>query len=123
MDACVRYVRAARALIRGASTREAAAVAGEDGVWLVPRSQIESSGYVLHTLRAALWCLTTTDSYLAIQTVVGVQGLVCGAPHTERCAVGRVFAVEQPIAVAFAQVVRIHHAVAVHQGIQRGQRH
>ena len=24
---------------------------------------------------------------LAIQTVVGVQGLVCGAPHTERCAV------------------------------------
>ncbi len=60
---------------------------------------------------------------LAIQTVVGVQGLVCGAPHTERCAVGRVFAVEQPIAVAFAQVVGIHHAVAVHQGIQCGQRH
>ena len=75
MDACVRYVRAARALIRGASTREAAAVAGEDGVWLVPRSQIESSGYVLHTLRAALWCLTTTDSYRdCVLTAVNLGG-------------------------------------------------
>ncbi|WP_242500712.1 ADP-ribosylglycohydrolase family protein [Bifidobacterium pseudolongum] len=61
MRACATCGR--RALIRGASTREAAAVAGEDDVWLVPRDQIESSGYVLHTLRAALWCLTTTDSY------------------------------------------------------------
>ena len=75
MDACVRYVRAARALICGASTREAAAVAGEDGVWLVPRSQIESSGYVLHTLRAALWCLTTTDSYRdCVLTAVNLGG-------------------------------------------------
>lgn len=75
MDACVRYVRAARALIRGASTREAAAVAAEDGVWLVPRSQIESSGYVLHTLRAALWCLTTTDSYRdCVLTAVNLGG-------------------------------------------------
>lgn len=73
MRACATCGR--RALIRGASTREAAAVAGEDGVWLVPRDQIESSGYVLHTLRAALWCLTTTDSYRdCVLTAVNLGG-------------------------------------------------
>lgn len=29
----------------------------------LPESEIESSGYVLHTLEAALWCLLTTSSY------------------------------------------------------------
>lgn len=29
----------------------------------LPEDQIQSSGYVIHTLEAALWCLLTTDTY------------------------------------------------------------
>lgn len=75
MDACVAYVHAARVLLdAGCPTQysehdtarlacEAARAAGYDKIWLTPREEIRSSGYVLHTLPAALWCLTTTDSY------------------------------------------------------------
>lgn len=31
----------------------------------LPRQEIRGSGYVLHTLEAALWCLLRTDSYRA----------------------------------------------------------
>lgn len=30
---------------------------------LLPEEEIHSSGYVIHTLEAAVWCLLTTDSY------------------------------------------------------------
>jgi len=30
----------------------------------LPEDQIQSSGYVLHTLEAAIWCLLTTDNYM-----------------------------------------------------------
>lgn len=63
MDACVAYVHAARALLNGADPREAAATAGYADIWEQPVSAIRSTGYVLHTLPAALWCLTTTGSY------------------------------------------------------------
>ena len=29
----------------------------------LPEGQIHSSGYVLHTLEASIWCLLTTDTY------------------------------------------------------------
>lgn len=29
----------------------------------LPREEIESSGYVIHTLEASIWCFMTTDSY------------------------------------------------------------
>jgi ADP-ribosyl-[dinitrogen reductase] hydrolase len=31
----------------------------------LPEAEIESSGYVVHTLEAALWCLLTQTSYAA----------------------------------------------------------
>ncbi|MEA4980668.1 MAG: ADP-ribosylglycohydrolase family protein [Petrimonas sp.] len=29
----------------------------------LPEDEIQSSGYVLHTLEASIWCLLTTDNY------------------------------------------------------------
>lgn len=37
----------------------------QDDISLLPEEAILSSGYVLHTLEAAMWCLLTTDSYAA----------------------------------------------------------
>ncbi len=34
-----------------------------DRIDLIPIEQIHSSGYVLHTLEAGIWCLLTTDNY------------------------------------------------------------
>jgi ADP-ribosylglycohydrolase len=34
-----------------------------DDIFKLPEVEIKSSGYVLHTLEASLWCLLTTDSY------------------------------------------------------------
>lgn len=62
-EACVAYVHAARGLLNGRSPREVAAEAGYDGIWNTDRDDIRSGGFVLDTLRAALWCLTTTSSY------------------------------------------------------------
>jgi ADP-ribosylglycohydrolase len=36
-----------------------------DGLLALPEAEIKSSGYVVHTLEAALWCLLTHDSYAA----------------------------------------------------------
>jgi ADP-ribosyl-[dinitrogen reductase] hydrolase len=30
---------------------------------MIPENQIRSSGYVLHTLEASIWCLLNTDNY------------------------------------------------------------
>ncbi len=35
----------------------------EENIRLFPESEIQSSGYVLHTLEASIWCLLTTDTY------------------------------------------------------------
>ena len=35
----------------------------EKGFTDIPRDEINSSGYVVNTLEAALWCLLTTDNY------------------------------------------------------------
>jgi ADP-ribosyl-[dinitrogen reductase] hydrolase len=35
----------------------------EDDFSLVPEGDVVSTGYVLHTLHASLWCLLTTSSY------------------------------------------------------------
>lgn len=35
----------------------------EDNIHQLPEDEIESSGYVLHTLEATVWCLLTTESY------------------------------------------------------------
>ena len=51
MNACVRYVNAARSLIMG-----------EELETYLP-SEVKSGGYVLDTLSAAFWCLEKTDSY------------------------------------------------------------
>jgi ADP-ribosylglycohydrolase len=32
-------------------------------IYELPEDQIESTGYVLHTLEASLWCLLKTDTY------------------------------------------------------------
>ncbi len=56
----------------------------------IPRNGIKSSGYVVHTLEAAIWCLLTTDSYAACvlkavnlgedtDTVAAVAGGLAGA--------------------------------------------
>lgn len=70
-EACVMYVHIVRDVLAGVSLKEAVArnvngahpferlaVIGE-----LPEEEIESSGYVVHTLEAALWCLLNTNSY------------------------------------------------------------
>ncbi|MFM2307586.1 MAG: ADP-ribosyl-[dinitrogen reductase] glycohydrolase, partial [Bacteroidota bacterium] len=34
-----------------------------DDISLLPEDKIHSSGYVLHTLEASIWCLLTTETY------------------------------------------------------------
>lgn len=83
-SACVRFIHAARLLIaesdgwsadtsagyggtvrarRIAAIDKACTIAGLENIRTVPRNQIRSGGFVLDTLRAAFWCLTTTDCY------------------------------------------------------------
>lgn len=35
----------------------------EDNLASLPEGEVVSTGYVLHTLHASLWCLLTTDNY------------------------------------------------------------
>ncbi len=35
----------------------------EDDIWTLKEDDIQSSGYVLHSLEASLWCLLTTNNY------------------------------------------------------------
>lgn len=69
---CQYYIAVAEKLLSGADKWEAVhSLEGEcDGVFIripsigeLPREKIKSSGYVVDTLEAALWCLLTTDSY------------------------------------------------------------
>ena len=71
--ACVIYVRFAQALLDGASIAEAISALGDlaaaapfDRVARIAdlaRDDIGSTGYVVDTLEAALWCLATTGSF------------------------------------------------------------
>lgn len=69
--ACIMYVHIARDLARGMSAAEAVdanAVFGEPfdripRIAELGRADIKSSGYVLHTLEASLWCLLNTSTY------------------------------------------------------------
>lgn len=70
MTACYIYVDIARALIDGLPLR--AALSEQEyaepfdrlaHIDLLPEKEIKSSGYVVDTLEAALWCLTQTDNY------------------------------------------------------------
>lgn len=56
MDACVEYVHLARRLINGEAI-------GYDDIKYETVEKIESSGFVLHTLIASIWCLLNTQSY------------------------------------------------------------
>ena len=64
-EACVEAVRFARALADGAEPAPAAAEIWGAGLADKPRSEVKSSGYVLDTLGAAIWCLLSTDTYAA----------------------------------------------------------
>lgn len=71
VTACIMYVHIARSLLSGVALDEAIgrhAIACEPfgrirNIASVPEEQIESSGYVIHTLEASLWCLLNTSSY------------------------------------------------------------
>ena len=60
-EACVRMVHVARDLIAGARPCEVAAAYGVDAE--KPRDEVPSSGFVLDTFDAALWCLANTSAY------------------------------------------------------------
>ena len=62
------------------------------GIEYPPRTEIQSGGYVVHTLEAALWCLLTTRSFDACvlkavnlgddtDTVAAVAGGLAGAMY------------------------------------------
>lgn len=55
-EACVEYVHLARQLIRGETLRM-------DEIKTKRVEDIQSTGFVLHTLEASIWCLLTTASY------------------------------------------------------------
>lgn len=75
VEACVNYVHIARALLAGESLVKAAEEAPYQGhpferlAAIVaqgkefPRGDISSTGFVVHTIEAALWCLASTESY------------------------------------------------------------
>lgn len=55
-DACVEYVHLARQLIDGKPIQR-------DEIKNKSMDEIKSSGFVLHTLEASIWCLLNTNSY------------------------------------------------------------
>ncbi len=69
--ACMIYVHIAQNLLAGQSAIEAVKNAVSPtsqfanllDIHTLPREDIQSSGYVVDSLEAAIWCLTTTDSY------------------------------------------------------------
>lgn len=57
--ACLDYVHLARKLIAGEKLEEL----GLDHIKNKPEDEIQSTGFVLHTFEASLWCLLNTNSY------------------------------------------------------------
>lgn len=70
-ESCVFFVRALRDVLEGEGLEEAIGrnIPGDErfafleGIRGLPRDEIRSTGYVLDTLGAALWCACNTDSY------------------------------------------------------------
>lgn len=73
MDACIIYITIAKNLLHGVPLPDAIYLAAGYSslpefdrlptLWALRREDIRSSGYVVDTLEAALWCLLNTDSY------------------------------------------------------------
>ena len=71
MDACVYYIRIAKDLLEGMQLQDSIKLRiPEDSVYKRIRQieklscdEINSSGYVIDTFEAAMWCLMTTDNY------------------------------------------------------------
>ncbi len=71
MDGCVYYIRLAQGLLRGEELRDLidriipadSEYARLRGIEKLTRDEIRSSGYVIYTLEAAVWCLLTTDNF------------------------------------------------------------
>ncbi|MDU1176160.1 MAG: ADP-ribosylglycohydrolase family protein, partial [Peptoniphilus harei] len=57
--ACLDYVHIARRLIAGEELEDL----GLDEIKNKSEDEIQSTGFVLHTLEASLWCLLNTNSY------------------------------------------------------------
>lgn len=100
--ACASYVHLARDLAAGMSVADAIARIEDTaapftrvhGIADLPRDEIRSTGYVVDTLEAALWCLATTTSYAACvlaavnlgedtDTVAAVAGGLAGIVYGE----------------------------------------
>ena len=70
-ESCVFFERALRDVLEGEGLEEAIGrnIPGDErfafleGIRGLPRDEIRSTGYVLDTLGAALWCACNTDSY------------------------------------------------------------
>lgn len=64
-NACVEYIHIARKLIEGQTLEEALKDATIVSVELKNKKEEEifSSGYVIHTFEAAIWCLLNTNNY------------------------------------------------------------
>lgn len=63
MTTCVQYVRILEGLLNCVPSHKAITDSGFPFDPTIPRTEVESDGFVLHTLNAALWCLANTDNY------------------------------------------------------------
>ena len=64
-DVCCQYVSIAKQLLAGKDIIEAIAGCGGriPDIYTLEEAEIKSTGFVVDTFEAALWCITTTDSY------------------------------------------------------------
>lgn len=69
---CLQYVNAARELLGGINKRS---ISDGFGIEHLTREQVKSTGYVVDTFNAALWCLMNTESYReCVLTAVNLGG-------------------------------------------------
>lgn len=63
MTACVQYARIIERLLNHVPPYKTITDSGFPFDPTIPRTEVKSDGFVLHTLNAALWCLANTDNY------------------------------------------------------------
>lgn len=63
MTACVQYARIIERLLNHVPPYKTITDSGFPFDPTIPRTEVKSDGFVLHTLNAALWCLSNTDNY------------------------------------------------------------
>lgn len=63
MTACVQYARIIERLLSHVPPYKTITDSGFPFDPTIPRTEVKSDGFVLHTLNAALWCLSNTDNY------------------------------------------------------------